>query len=536
MAQRLLIPQPFRQFQDAEPGNIIRDSEPLLISVLNEERKLVIVDNNTKEAYDDDREQTFTRVADTSDISDLISMIDDQEIDGTHETIGDNDNGVNELADNIDEHANEDHGNVDQQLFGSCMYCSKHKRVQTYNQLKRGDSIRFPRINGLYYHHAVVKEVKKGSNSSCCTLTIFHLKKMGVPILTQVIEETKTYDLREEIVEKVINESNPFSPDEIIQRAEEYVAQNKTPRVYNLIGDNCEHISNEIVQDVKISHQVRAKLKFGFHWIVNTLYEIGSRIMRLPGIASVFSIFSLTTIIRRIIQLRKFFRDKRVCIGCYDKKYKQLKISLVLGLISLAVSAISHFNWVTLTLSLIISIALPFGVPVVYKYIMPLIQPSFLLPKQTLSIKNLPKAGDIITFDYQNMPHEGVVSTVHAIGSDMKRLKATIIHFPWPGLFKTYTVTEEIIYFNQTDDVSVLDFEGTHHLHASDVVKNAKEQLGKQNHSHFTYRSSHLSRYCKVSYVYGCKKKVNMEITFIRHAHNQNKRFRIPKGQLKKTI
>ena len=50
---------------------------------------------------------------------------------------------------------------------------------------------------------------------------------------------------------------------------------------------------------------------------------------------------------------------------------------------------------------------------------------------------------------------------------------------------------------NEADDVSVLDFEGTHHLSASVVLKNARGELGKQNHSHFTYRSSHLSRYCK---------------------------------------
>ena len=530
MAQQFLIPQPFRPFQDAETGNI-RDSEPLLISVLNEERKFVIVNNNTKEVCDDDIEQTVTRVADTLDISDLISTFGDQEIDGTHEIIGDNDNGENELADNIDEHANEDHGNVDQQLFGSCMYCSKHKRVQTYDQLKRGDSIRFSRMDGLYYHHAIVKEVKKGSNNSCCTLTLIHLQKTGKSIRTRVIEEQKTYDLREEIVEREINESNPFSPDEIIQRAEKYVAQDETSHIYDLFRNNCEHTSNEIVQGVKISHQIRAKVKSGIHWIWNTLYKIGSRIVRIPGTASIASIVLLIEIIRKIIRLKKIFRNKRVCIRCYDTEYKQLKISLVLALISLAVSVISHFNWATLTLSLIISIALPFCVPLVYKHIMPLIQPAFLIPKHPLSIQNMPRTGDIITFDYHNLPHEGVVSTVQGIGSDMQRLEATIIHFPWPGLFKTYTVTEEKIYFNETDDVSVLDFEGTHHLPASDVVKKAKEQLGKQNHSHFTYRSSHLSRYCKVCYVYGCNKNVDIEITFIRHAHNQNKRLRIPKGQ-----
>lgn len=162
MAQRLLRPQTIRPFQDAEDYTISRDSEPLLISVLNEQKKLVTVDNSTQEVCDDDFEKAITSVADISDISDLISIVHDQEIDGTHETIGDNDNGESELADIIDE----DHRNIDQQLFDSCMYCSKHKRVHEYDQLKRGDSIRFPRIDGLYYHHAiVVKEVKKGSNS-----------------------------------------------------------------------------------------------------------------------------------------------------------------------------------------------------------------------------------------------------------------------------------------------------------------------------------------------------------------------------------
>jgi hypothetical protein len=42
----------------------------------------------------------------------------------------------------------------------------------------------------------------------------------------------------EEIVESVTYKSNPFTPDEIIQRAEECVAQNKIPHVYNLFGND----------------------------------------------------------------------------------------------------------------------------------------------------------------------------------------------------------------------------------------------------------------------------------------------------------
>jgi hypothetical protein len=476
--------------EDAELSNVIRDSEPLLMQVLNEERELVIVDNNTREVRNADDEQAFTRVADTADISDLISIIGYQDIVRTPETSGDTDNGGNDLADISD----------DQQLFGFCMYCSKYKRAQTYDQLKRGDSIRFPRLDGLYYHHAIVKKVEKGSNSSCCILTLIHLQKTARLLRTQVIEETKTYDLREEIVEKVIYESNPFTPDEIVRRAEEYAAQDTTSHVYDLLGNNCEHLTNLFAQNVKSSHQVRENLRSGISWILNTLYKIGSRMLRMPENNTLFNILSLIKIIRKMTKLKKMFRDKLVCFSCYDKEYKKLNISFVQGVISLALVVIRHFNWPTLTIGLIISIALPFCVPLVYMHIMPLIQPEFLIPKQTLSIQNIPRTGDIITFDYHNLPHEGVVSKVHGIGSDMTRLKATIIHFPWPGLFKTYTVTEETIYFNQIDDVSVLDFEGTHHLPASVVVRKARGELGQQNHNHSTYRSSHMSRYCKVSY------------------------------------
>jgi hypothetical protein len=46
-----------------------------------------------------------------------------------------------------------------------------------------GDCIRFPKKGGLYYHHAIVKEVQEGYTSSCCTLTLIHLQKIGRPIL-----------------------------------------------------------------------------------------------------------------------------------------------------------------------------------------------------------------------------------------------------------------------------------------------------------------------------------------------------------------
>jgi hypothetical protein len=68
MTQVLLTPPSSRLLQDTDCCNVIRESEPLPVQVLNEERELVIVDNNTREVCDADVEQASTRVADNADL------------------------------------------------------------------------------------------------------------------------------------------------------------------------------------------------------------------------------------------------------------------------------------------------------------------------------------------------------------------------------------------------------------------------------------------------------------------------------------
>lgn len=232
--------------------------------------------------------------------------------------------------------------------------------------------------------------------------------------------------------------------------------------------------------------------------LINTVCRIAVRILRLPLIAPLVCVLSLTNLIRKMKQLKQSLKDKIVCFDCYDKEHKKLKIALVLCTISLEFTIISHFNWVTLAISLSISCAIPYIVPLVYKHIMPLIQPALLIPKHNLGIKNIPTVGDIMTFDCNKLPHKGVVLKVHGRESDSTRIKATIIHFPISGFFKTARVTQETIYLNHTE-VHVLDFEGTPYSPAMKVVKKAKELIGKRNQNNDTYRSSRMFRCCKVN-------------------------------------
>lgn len=382
-----------------------------------------------------------------------------------------------------------------------CTYCTKYKRILSVEDVNRGDSIRFQKYRGLYYHHAIVKKVVQIDPTSF-ELTLIHLQKCGIPIMTKVIEDRKQYNFNQTIIEKVFYKSNPFSPDQIVQRAEEYMKVNSKAKFYNIAGNNCEHISSEIAQDVSVSPQVISKLDHvtsGISWIFQVFCKFFSKLVRIPGFATIGNLHSMIDIRNKILQLKHFLVAEIVCFRCFDKEHKRLKIALALSLIGLVVSVLSHFNWVTLSISMIVSIAFPFIAPKVAKHIMPLVQPAFLVPKYKMSAENKPKAGDVVTFDYHSLSVEGVVTMVCEDTTDAKVIKATIVHFPWPGILRRYTVTEEDIYLKLSDEVFVIDHKGKVAYSPTQVVDRAKKEVGKTNHNSLTYRSSHLSRYCKVN-------------------------------------
>ena len=88
---------------------------------------------------------------------------------------------IESFAENIEveDEVVEDCGTITAPPVGEfCMYCTNYERVRTVDQIKRGDSIRFPRKNGLYYHHAIVADVQKNEqNNTLCVFTLIHLKK-----------------------------------------------------------------------------------------------------------------------------------------------------------------------------------------------------------------------------------------------------------------------------------------------------------------------------------------------------------------------
>ncbi|VDI04071.1 Hypothetical predicted protein [Mytilus galloprovincialis] len=131
--------------------------------------------------------------------------------------------------------------------------------------------------------------------------------------------------------------------------------------------------------------------------------------------------------------------------------------------------------------------------------IVPLIQPSSKIPKPVVKRFNMIRNGDVITFPYIGLNHEGVVTSVFPYNAnDLHEVKLTLVHFNYPGLFGTRTVVIEELFFDlKKENVYVYDFSQENHFHSQEVVKRAIDRVGDQNFSTFSNRSSHMSRHCK---------------------------------------
>jgi hypothetical protein len=131
---------------------------------------------------------------------------------------------------------------------------------------------------------------------------------------------------------------------------------------------------------------------------------------------------------------------------------------------------------------------------------MPFIQPAYDVSKHVVRRGDMLRKGDVITFPYIGLGHEGVITGITPLSNNQPEVvKVTAVHFKYAGLFGTRTVVEEDFFFDLArQNVDVYDFSGEDVYPPQEVVDRAREKIGSQNFNTFSNRSSHLSRYCKV--------------------------------------
>ena len=217
-------------------------------------------------------------------------------------------------------------------------------------------------------------------------------------------------------------------------------------------------------------------------------------------IAHISVICSLLILIDQIASLKSKLKKGFLCLKCYQKEHTKLMTSLLFCLISVGISVVSHTSGTYFAVSTVIAIVLPFVSSFLVDTVGTFIQPGYNVSKQVVRRGDMLRKGDVITFPYVGLDHEGVITGMTSFSDYLSEVvKVTVVHFNYAGLFGTRTVVEEDFFFNLAcQSVHVYDFSDEKVLTPQEVVARAIEKKGSQNFNTFNNRSSHLSRYCKV--------------------------------------
>ncbi|CAG2239329.1 unnamed protein product [Mytilus edulis] len=109
------------------------------------------------------------------------------------------------------------------------------------------------------------------------------------------------------------------------------------------------------------------------------------------------------------------------------------------------------------------------------------------------------KRGDVITFYYWGLKHDGIVSNVEIDTGDNKD-RLTIVHYSWPSLISGRKIVEEEIEINLTKNkVLRHDYSGYTVHHPDEVIRRARMRIGETKFAVFSNRSSHFCFWAKVN-------------------------------------
>ncbi|XP_076105492.1 uncharacterized protein LOC143073667 [Mytilus galloprovincialis] len=375
----------------------------------------------------------------------------------------------------------------------------------------------------LYEHHAIVSEVLETSDKTA-TIKVVEFTSLGS--LTYGVIESKTPVVIDVETDSHISYRQygelKYSPDEIVERARSRIGES----AYNLMTNNCEHVAVWCVSGVKESFQATdfddKKSSKILKWIETVLRNItrfqqtdgtrfGSRVAKFKPFAlnfivftGVFFLLELIFSIFRFVKLRKLKESGFICQACYNRTKIFLIANIVFSIIaSIVLSFIPLVSEVYLTVSSIaLGIVGTFIFPALFSYlyckIKTVLNPLYNIPKMMVrkhehifpgDVLTIPTDHDIIVKNATLLPRNKASGFVHL----------EVVHFKFQGLVSHRTIEKECFSFEISNDkLNVFDYPPSVVYSDEEVVQRALEKVGDKNFNAVWYRSSHMSKSCKI--------------------------------------
>ncbi|XP_053378500.1 uncharacterized protein LOC128548127 [Mercenaria mercenaria] len=423
-----------------------------------------------------------------------------------------------------------------------CSYCSTKERVTNVYILKKGNHICFggqyhlknigDRQKAAYNHHAIVYEVKP-LNSFEAVIELIHFSSTPFDAELEIQQTWEMIDLKFKEVYIVRYRHSTNSVDKIIQNAVKMIGNHGK---YSILWFNCEHFCNwccvsteECLQINSIIDKLQSFLagagnssgsifKVLLKFFLLSVDDISipkactwklNCITHAPWCVSLISavVFLIWAIVRQR-KLKTMVARGQICSSCYQKNRNTLWmkfflfcalqssglaiITVLLGCASKGIVAAAAV--VGSLVSLIVVIAIP-------KLCNLFLSPFKGCLRKVTDIDDI-SVGDVISFNYWKMSHDGIVSSIvyqetkNGSGIESKQKgKVTLIHYS-----RRRVIVEEMINvdFSQ-DSIFLHDYSGYRVHEPEIVVQRARKRLNERRYRFISNRSCHFCHWAKVN-------------------------------------
>ncbi|KAK3576362.1 hypothetical protein CHS0354_039299, partial [Potamilus streckersoni] len=380
------------------------------------------------------------------------------------------------------------------------------------------------KLDSLYKHHAIIKEVIQRSGQEVRLSLIHHTK---INNEKKIVETEEIYDLTfAELY--VVEYKNPgYSPDEIVRRAESEREHWGTGNFskYDLFTNNCEHFATWCVVGEEESFQVqsiRDKAVAILMFIFEKASSVSRIILRLfinyfdeivagctvaataPAtiLAGSVVLYIAYCIYMNYRLYKQYKKKKTLCQSCFKSKRADLWSKLLTYIVTFGLLGVLSFIFLPLVpyitipvilASLIISSGLYFGIP---RLIRLFSESLFYCEKIEIKRVSQLKAGDVISINYRGFNRDVIVTEVQ-VEQEKTRGKICGVHSSGWLIFSV--VAEEPFTIDlKKSKVLLLDCKNLQTYPLKEVVHRARQRIGETKWRLGSNRSIHLCYWAKV--------------------------------------
>ena len=417
-----------------------------------------------------------------------------------------------------------------------CTQCMSRERLSDFTNLNPGTHISMAGHHlvthigdkqvAMYSHHAIVKDVKVITRATAA-VTMIRFYSTPFDLDLKILKTTEVLDLHYHEIYMIQYRHGAFDAQTIIERAEGFVEEAKDV-TYSVFNCNCEHFCNWCCVGNESSFQVKelsAKLNDLLGGVSNIAIKVLKVVCRLIsvsmddwskvaagslfyvpwGVLSGITIVFLLYTIYQHIQLSKQVNEGDICSSCCLRMRQDMWCRFAvfcamqtggLALLFLVMGMGASTGFVIGVISLLAVLTLSITCSV--RKLRHLICSPFGGKRVEIEDLSELSIGDVISFDYWRLQHDGIVSEI-----DNQSLQnhgtITVIHYSLPKLFGTRQIVEEKITVDiQKDHIVRHDYSGYKTYEPHEVVERARKRLGETKFSILGNRSCHLVFWAKV--------------------------------------